>query len=96
VGSWVMVGGLGMMFGNLIYAFFRGKKAEANPWGGATLEWTLPSPPPLENWEHNPPLITHGPYVFNGTEAGNGKKSGGDGHESPAVTGGAGARKKGH
>jgi cytochrome c oxidase subunit 1 len=66
IGSLIMVGGLAMMFGNLLYAFFRGKKAEANPWGGATLEWTLPSPPAFENWEHNPPVITHGPYVFNG------------------------------
>ena len=84
-----MVGGLGMMFGNLIHAFFRGKKAEANPWGGATLEWTLPSPPAFENWEHNPPTITHGPYVFNG-----------QGHhaeeKSPAAGEPLGPQKKGH
>jgi cytochrome c oxidase subunit 1 len=91
IGSWVMVSGLGMMFGNLIYAFFRGKKAEANPWGGATLEWTLPSPPTFENWEHNPPVITHGPYVFNG------KASAGEtGHTSPAAAHEKGPRKKGH
>jgi cytochrome c oxidase subunit 1 len=63
VGSWIMVGGLGMMFGNLLYAFFRGKKAEANPWGGATLEWQISSPPSFENFE-KVPEITHGPYVF--------------------------------
>ena len=67
VGSWIMVGGLGMMFGNLLYAFFSGKKAEDNPWGGATLEWQLPSPPPRRTSRH-PPVITHGPYVFDGTE----------------------------
>jgi len=63
VGSWILVVGLGMMFGNLIYAFFKGKKAEANPWGGATLEWQIPSPPSAENFEEIP-IITQGPYVF--------------------------------
>jgi cytochrome c oxidase subunit 1 len=63
VGSWIMVGGMGMMFGNLIYGFFHGKKAEDNPWGGATLEWQIPSPPSAENFEEIP-VITRGPYVF--------------------------------
>jgi cytochrome c oxidase subunit 1 len=63
VGSWIMVGGLGMMFGNLIHGFFRGKKAEDNPWGGATLEWQIPSPPSAENFEEIP-VVTRGPYVF--------------------------------
>jgi cytochrome c oxidase subunit 1 len=25
-----------------------------NPWGGKTLEWTVPSPPPHENFEEIP------------------------------------------
>jgi len=91
IGSWVMVGGLGMMFGNLIHAFFHGKKAEANPWGGATLEWTLPSPPAFENWEHNPPVITHGPYVFNGRDSHAATRE-----TSPAAGAAAETEKKGH
>ena len=35
----------------------------ANPWGGATLEWTIPSPPPAENFEEIP-TVTRGPYAF--------------------------------
>ncbi len=69
VGSWIMVGGLGMMFGNLLWAFFHGKKAEANPWGGATLEWQIPSPPPVENFEDTP-VVTRGPYIFTDVTAG--------------------------
>jgi cytochrome c oxidase subunit 1 len=46
-----------------MHAFFRGKKAEDNPWGGATLEWQIPSPPSAENFEEIP-TITRGPYVF--------------------------------
>ena len=45
-----------------------GKKAAANPWGGATLEWTLPSPPSTEDFEEIP-VITRGPYDFTGIKA---------------------------
>jgi cytochrome c oxidase subunit I len=61
VGSWIMISGLLLMFGNLISAFKRGSKAPMNPWGGTTLEWTVSSPPPLENFDKIP-VITKGPY----------------------------------
>jgi cytochrome c oxidase subunit 1 len=67
VGSWFLALGLLMFFGAFVHALFRGGTADANPWGGVTLEWTVPSPPPQENFEKIP-TITHGPYVF-GTEA---------------------------
>lgn len=63
VGSWILVLGLTIMFTNLIIALFKGKKAEDNPWGGITLEWTLPSPPPHENFKKIP-VVDHGPYDF--------------------------------
>ena len=63
VGSWLLVLGLLMFFGALLYAVFKGEQAEDNPWGGITLEWTVPSPPPLENFE-TIPTVTHGPYDF--------------------------------
>ena len=65
IGSYVMVAGLVDIIWNLLYNAKRGAKAPANPWGGATLEWTLPSPPPLENWEE-PPTVTKGPYDYSG------------------------------
>ncbi len=69
VGSWVLVLGLLMMFGNLLAALFRGKKAPANPWGGVTLEWTVPSPPPVLNFDTEP-VVNARPYAFNpGTES---------------------------
>jgi cytochrome c oxidase subunit 1 len=67
VGSWLLVLGLLMYFGALLYAIFKGEKAEDNPWGGVTLEWTIPSPPPQENFEEIP-TITHGPYDFESQE----------------------------
>ena len=63
VGSWFLVLGLIMFFGTLLYAIFKGEKAEDNPWGGVTLEWTIPSPPPVENFDVIP-TITRGPYHF--------------------------------
>ena len=63
VGSWLLVLGLVIFFATLVYATFKGGKAEANPWGGVTLEWTIPSPPPLENFDVIP-TITRGPYHF--------------------------------
>jgi cytochrome c oxidase subunit I len=63
VGSWILIAGLVLMFGNFLYALFRGEKGGDNPWGGATLEWQIPSPPPVENFE-TIPVVKRGPYVF--------------------------------
>lgn len=61
IGSWILVSGILLMFGNLFYALRRGEKASMNPWDGTTLEWLIPSPPPAENFEEIP-LVTGGPY----------------------------------
>ncbi len=63
IGSWILIAGLAMMFGNLIYSLFKGKRSDSNPWGGVTLEWTIPSPPPTENFK-TIPVVNHGPYDF--------------------------------
>ena len=34
---------------NILVSWIRGERAEANPWGGRTLEWMTPSPVPLVN-----------------------------------------------
>lgn len=61
VGSWILVSGILVMFFNLLQGLRKGKKASDNPWGGTTLEWTISSPPPLENFEVIP-TVTTGPY----------------------------------
>ena len=63
VGSWILVTGIIILFTNLIVALRRNNRAPANPWNGATLEWKIPSPPPLENFDEEP-KITGGPYEF--------------------------------
>jgi cytochrome c oxidase subunit 1 len=52
-----------MMMGTLAYALYRGRRAGHNPWGGVTMEWTVPSPPPAANFRALP-AVTAGPYVF--------------------------------
>jgi cytochrome c oxidase subunit 1 len=63
IGSWILAIGLVLMFVNLIRGLFWGPPAGDNPWGGATLEWQIPSPPPAENFDSDP-VVTHGPYDF--------------------------------
>ncbi len=66
VGSYIMTVGLVICAGTLVHSLFRGRKAAANPWGGATLEWYTSSPPPLENFLKDPPI--RDPYDFEGME----------------------------
>ncbi len=42
---------------NAIHAWIAGPKASGNPWNALGLEWQTTSPPPIENWEGDPPLI---------------------------------------
>lgn len=62
VGSWILILGLLILIFNLLKALLsKEKTADINPWDGTTLEWTVPSPPPLENFEEIP-TVTQGPY----------------------------------
>lgn len=53
-GGILLLIGLVLMIYNL--AKKNGAKAGDNPWGGKTLEWTIPSPPPLENFDVMPEM----------------------------------------
>lgn len=64
-GAYVMVFGIVLMFVNLAMSFKRPVPAPADPWGGTTLEWKIPSPPPVHNFP-KPPEIMDFPYDFSG------------------------------
>ena len=66
IGSWILVVGLALLLVNLFRGLFRGEPIGRNPWGAATLEWTIATPPATENFEEEP-VVTHGPYDFKGT-----------------------------
>ena len=48
---------------NIIISIKRGEIAGNNPWKGLTPEWLTTSPPPVENWEGEAPLVTE-PYGY--------------------------------
>ncbi len=54
---------------NACWSWVKGPKASDNPWNGLTLEWQTTSPPPVENFETDPPLVED-PYGY-GINTGN-------------------------
>ncbi len=49
---------------NLFWSIKKGKPAPMNPWDATTLEWTVPSPPPHDNFAGKHPVVNHGPYEY--------------------------------
>jgi cytochrome c oxidase subunit 1 len=49
---------------NLIVSLVRGARAIENPWQATTLEWTIASPPPHDNFGRKDPIVYRGPYDF--------------------------------
>jgi cytochrome c oxidase subunit 1 len=54
IGSAIAVTGGLVFVGNALWSLYRGKPAGPNPWGGSSLEWATPSPPPPHNFDHTP------------------------------------------
>jgi cytochrome c oxidase subunit I len=63
IGSWILIAGLIVMFVNLFNGCRRGPLIGINPWGGRSLEWTLSSPPPSENFPGDMVIETD-PYDY--------------------------------
>ena len=49
---------------NFFWSMWKGKKAGANPWESTSLEWSIPSPPPHDNFGDMEPVVYHGPYEY--------------------------------
>jgi cytochrome c oxidase subunit I+III len=86
IGGFILAFGILAILGNLIWSGFRGARAGPDPFGGATLEWTIPSPPPhynfaviptvrspYPNWDDESPYARRGASIL-------------DGHRTPAST----------
>ena len=50
IGSYVFAVGVLVFIINVIHSRRHGVKAGPNPWSASTLEWTIPSPPPVYNF----------------------------------------------
>jgi cytochrome c oxidase subunit 1 len=55
----------GLFLINFLWSLFRGEKArECNPWRATTLEWSVSSPPPTDDFGPSDPVVYRGAYEF--------------------------------
>lgn len=63
VATILIVAAQALLLFNFVWSPFRGEKSEEpNPWRAATLEWTVPSPPPVDNFAATDPVVYRGAY----------------------------------
>jgi cytochrome c oxidase subunit 1 len=62
-GASVLALGYGLLFAYFMWSLFKGPRAPANPWRAKGLEWEIPSPPTLHNFEIMP-VVTSEPYAY--------------------------------
>jgi cytochrome c oxidase subunit I len=65
--SWVAfitIAGQLIFLVNLVWSWAKGPKASDNPWEATSLEWTIPSPPPHDNFAGIEPEVHRGPYEY--------------------------------
>jgi heme/copper-type cytochrome/quinol oxidase subunit 3 len=60
-GAWLFAIGVLVNVINFIMSTRRGTHAPADPWGGDTLEWALPSPPAAYGTVHIPTVVSRNP-----------------------------------
>ena len=86
VGVVIVLAGVALVVLNLVVCVVMGKGAEteADPWGGLTPEWLLPSPPPLGPAEALPELTSGTPLLDRNGLNGNGVAVERDAQEVPA------------
>jgi len=64
IAAFITIGAQLLFLVNLFWSMFKGPKAPINPWEATTLEWTVPSPPPHDNFGGKTPVVYHGPYEY--------------------------------
>jgi cytochrome c oxidase subunit 1 len=63
IAAFFLGAGMVVFAANLVYSWAKGRIASSNPWHARTLEWQTASPPPLENFLHEPRVVG-GPYDY--------------------------------
>ncbi len=62
-GASILAAGYVILFAYLIVSLFAGRKAGSNPWRAVGLEWEIPSPPGLHNFDGTP-IVTREAYAY--------------------------------
>ncbi len=63
IGAYTVGIGMIVLLWAVIHSWNKGKISPMNPWGAKTLEWTVPYPVPLTNFDELP-IITSDPYGY--------------------------------
>jgi len=65
IAAFITIGAQLLFLFNFFWCLWKGRKAEdINPWHATTLEWTVPSPPPHDNFGGHVPAVYRGPYEY--------------------------------
>ena len=65
IAAFITIGAQLLFLFNFFWSLWKGRKAEdINPWQATTLEWTVPSPPPHDNFAGRIPAVYRGPYEY--------------------------------
>jgi len=64
IAAFVTIGAQLIFVVNFFWSLKWGRTADINPWHATTLEWTVPSPPPHDNFGGHEPVIYRGPYEY--------------------------------
>jgi cytochrome c oxidase subunit 1 len=60
-GAYIIAVGVLLLLISIVRSFRNGAPAGDNPWDAATLEWMIPSPPPVHNFDKTPTVYTERP-----------------------------------
>jgi cytochrome c oxidase subunit 1 len=63
LGAYMIMAGMLVLLGAVVRSWSHGEPAGPNPWHANSLEWLVPTPPPLENFDVLP-VITEDPYNY--------------------------------
>ncbi|HEY7196382.1 MAG TPA: cytochrome c oxidase subunit I [Gaiellaceae bacterium] len=92
MGAYLLAAGLVLVIANLAVSLRRGAVAGPDPWGGDTLEWSIPSPPPAYNYAVIPAVSSPYPMwdredrALDEEKLERGVMTFESGHETPATT----------
>jgi cytochrome c oxidase subunit 1 len=64
IAAFITIGAQLIFLSNFFWSLKKGKKATDNPWESTTLEWSIPSPPPHDNFGGRVPTVYRGAYEY--------------------------------